>query len=72
MIMEICEDPKISLDDHVLHRAIMRPVMTKTIQVRIEGGMYKDLLKMAKVERRTLSNYVRLLLEEALSKSKAA
>lgn len=43
---------------------------TETIIVRVTPDMKEDLEKLATRSRRTVSNYLRLLIEDTITKSK--
>ena len=46
--------------------------LTKTVQARVTSRMYADLVERAKRDRRSLSDTIRLLLEDALDAYNAA
>jgi len=44
--------------------------MRTTIQIRCDGSMRRELKKLADRDRRSLSDYLRLLLEKVIQQSK--
>jgi mRNA-degrading endonuclease RelE of RelBE toxin-antitoxin system len=50
----------------------MHSVMDTTVQVRVEDKMRRQVEKLAAQERRTVSNYIRLLIERAIEENKTS
>lgn len=61
----------ILLDTDVAHRGSIGSAMETTIRVRVESSTKRALEKLAKEDRRTLSNYLRLVMENTIKNRKS-
>ena len=60
----------LTLEDSIEYHSFMPVNRSKQITVRITAKMEKELKALANADRRTLADYVRLMIEDKLAESR--